>query len=215
MAIDEGVIKFDYRDYQVTSALDDNELQQINPARHRLYQLELIGQYPELNVGYGNISMRQDFQNLFTSDKPQFIISGSQTGHLSELNGEHYTRVVDYDIANNKICAMGPRTEITGASSESLTHGAIYECNTQIAAVIHIHNPKIWQGMLNDNLTHTHKDIPYGTVSMANAVKEKVGKNVKGYLAMAGHEDGVITYGENFDQAMEICLELYKKYSED
>ncbi len=213
--IDEGVIKFDDSNYQLTPALSLLDIQHINPARSQLYQLELIGQYTDLNVGYGNISQRKDFQSLHKSDKPQFIISGSQTGHLSVLNGEHYTRVVDYDLAKNKVCAMGPRTHIKGASSESLSHAAIYECNPAIGAVIHIHNRKIWQGMLNDNLTHTHKDIPYGTVLMANAVKEKVAGKASGYLAMAGHEDGVITYGENFEQAMEICLGLYERYSKN
>ena len=215
LAIDEGVIKFDDRDYNVTPALLESDIQAINQARRQLYQLELIGQYPVENVGYGNISIRQDFQHLYKSDKPQFIISGSQTGHLPILNGEHYTRVVDYDVAKNKIRAMGPRTHIKGASSESLTHGAIYECNPAIGVVIHIHRAKIWQGMLNDQLCHTHKDIPYGTVLMAQAVKEKVAGKVSGYLAMAGHEDGVVTFGENFKEAMEICMELYEKYVGD
>ena len=212
MPIDEGVIKFDDRDYRVTPALSKQEIKEINLARSQLYQLKLIGQYLEFNVGYGKISQRQDFQRLCPSDKPQFVISGSQTGPLAPLTGEHYTRVVDYDITKNKISAMGPRTEINGASSESLTHAAIYLCNPAIKAVIHIHSSAIWLGMLQDNLTHTPKDIPYGTPLMAQAVKDRVGHNKRGYLAMAGHEDGVICYGEDFDTAMEICLTLYKRY---
>jgi len=212
LPIDEGVIKFNDRDYQVTPALSEHDLQEINPVRSQLYQLKLIGQYLEFDVGYGNISQRQDFQSLCPTEKPQFIISGSQTGHLAMLNGEHYTRVVDFDINQNKISAMGPRTHISGASSESLTHAAIYQCNPAIKAVIHIHSNVIWQGMLNDQLTHTPSDVPYGTPLMAQAVKEAVKDNTRGYLAMAGHEDGVITYGENFESAMEICMALYEKY---
>jgi len=212
LPIDEGVIKFNDRDYQVTPALSEHDIQEINPVRERLYQLKLIGQYLEFDVGYGNISQRQDFQSLCPTEKPQFIISGSQTGHLAMLNGEHYTRVVDFDINQNKISAMGPRTHISGASSESLTHAAIYQCNPAIKAVIHIHSNVIWQGMLNDQLTHTPSDVPYGTPLMAQAVKEAVKDNTRGYLAMAGHEDGVITYGDNFESAMEICMALYEKY---
>ena len=212
MPIDEGVIKFNDRDYQVTPALSEHDIQEINPARERLYQLKLIGQNLEFNVGYGNISQRKNLQTLCSTENPQFIISGSQTGHLAILNGEHYTQVVNFDINQNKISAMGPRTHISGASSESLTHAAIYQCNLAIKAVIHIHSNAIWQGMLNDNLTHTPQDIPYGTPLMAQAVKEAVKNNTRGYLAMAGHEDGVITYGEDFERAMEICMALYEKY---
>ncbi len=213
MPIDEGVIKYDDRDYQITPALSDDDIQEINPVRSQLYQLELIGQYHELNVGYGNISQRKNFQQLQPTDKPQFIISGSQTGHLASLTGEHYTRVVDFDINKNKISARGPKTEINGASSESLTHAAIYQCTQAIKAVIHIHSKPIWLGMLKDNLTHTPKDIPYGTPLMAQAVKEVVQDNKSGALAMAGHEDGVITYGENFESAMKHCMALYEKYA--
>ncbi len=212
MPIDEGVIKYDASDYQVTGALRESSIKQIEQVRRQLFTLKLIGHYMEHNVGYGNISQRQDFQSLRTTLSPQFIISGSQTGHLLHLTGEHYTQVIECDIARNKISAMGPRNHINGASSESLTHAAIYQCNTAIQAVIHIHSASIWQGMLNDNLTHTPKNVPYGTPQMADAVKAKVAHNKTGYLAMKGHEDGVITYGENFKQALDICLTLYKQY---
>ncbi len=131
---------------------------------------------------------------------------------MAELTGEHYTRVVDYDLDRNKICAMGPKREIAGASSESLTHAAIYECNDTIKAVIHIHSQSIWQGILNENLCHTAKSIPYGTIEMAMAVKEVLKGKSQGYLAMAGHDEGVITFGQNFKQALVICLKLYKQY---
>lgn len=212
MPIDEGVIKYNARDYQVTAALPESSINEIEPVRRQLFVLKLIGHNTQHDVGYGNISQRKNLQALRATLSPQFIISGSQTGHLARLTGEHYTQVIDCDITTNTVSAMGPRTHITGASSESLTHAAIYECNTAIKAVIHIHSASIWQGMLIDNLTHTPKNIPYGTPQMADAVKAKVARQKSGYLAMKGHEDGVITYGENFNQAMEICLALYKQY---
>ncbi len=212
MPIDEGVIKYDASDYQITPALNESTIREIEQIRCQLFELKLIGHSVEHDVGYGNISQRKNLQNLRATLNPQFIISGSQTGHLPHLTGEHYTRVIDCDIATNKVSAMGPRTHITGASSESLTHAAIYQCNPCINAVIHIHCAAIWQGMLNDNLTHTPKDVPYGTPQMADAVKAKVAMHKSGHLAMKGHEDGVITYGESFSQAMDICLALYKKY---
>ncbi len=218
MPIDEGVIKFNAADFQQTSALDEKLLANINPVRQRLYQLKLIGQYEDINIGYGNISTRLIQSSPLTGalsnmDLSQgqisFIISGTQTGHLAQLTGEHYACVRSIDIQRNSISTTGPIM----ASSESLTHGAIYQSQSEINAVIHFHNAHIWQGMLHDNLTHTSSTTPYGTVEMANEVMQKVGNNSKGYLAMAGHEDGVVTYGGNLNEALIICLNLYRRYA--
>ena len=217
MPIDEGVIKFDATDFIQTAPLDAQLIDEIESVRQRLHQLKLIGQYQDINIGYGNISMGLTQSNQLTGPLSEvelgntqlpFIISGTQTGHLAHLTGEHYTCVRSMNIQRNKISTLGPIM----ASSESLTHGAIYQCNADIHAVIHIHSAQIWQGMLDDNLTHTSDKVPYGTVAMAEEVKLKTGSNVSGYLAMAGHEDGVITYGRNLQEAMKICLGLYKRY---
>ncbi|MEH6344303.1 MAG: class II aldolase/adducin family protein [Bermanella sp.] len=217
MPIDEGVIKFNATDFQQSSALDEKLLANINPVRQRLYQLGLIGQYEDINIGYGNISIRLMQSSPLTGalsnmdlsqEQISFIISGTQTGHLAQLTGEHYTCVRSIDIQRNEISTLGPIM----ASSESLTHGAIYQSQPEINAVIHFHNANIWQGMLHENLTHTSSKIPYGTVEMANEVKQKIGNNIKGYLAMAGHEDGVVTYGGNLNEALDICLVLYQRY---
>lgn len=217
MPIDEGIIKFNVADFQKTCALDDKLLVKINPIRQRLYQLNLIGQYEDINIGYGNISTRLMqsspltgvLSNMDLSPKQiSFVISGTQTGHLAQLTGEHYTCVRSIDIGRNAISTIGPIM----ASSESLTHGAIYQSQPKINAVIHFHNANIWQGMLHDNLIHTSSTTPYGTVEMAYEVMQKIGSNSKGYLAMAGHEDGVVTYGENLNEALDICLNLYQCY---
>ncbi len=64
LPIDDGVVKFDHSDYQVTPALDNKTIEQINAVRCQLYKLNLIGEYPEEKVGFGNISQRINFQHL-------------------------------------------------------------------------------------------------------------------------------------------------------
>lgn len=205
MSIDEGVIKFNQR-LELTGPLTNTCIESINAIRVQLYALKLIGEYPDIKIGYGNISQRTTRNH---SQAHPFIISGSQTGHLPVLDGRHYCHVMDFDLANNSLQAKGP----IQASSESLTHAAIYECNTQIAGVIHIHNREIWQGMIQDDLPHTPANIPYGTLAMAQAVKNVVSLATNGWLAMAGHEDGVICYGKNLQQAFALCQDLYERYS--
>lgn len=203
MSIDEGVIKFTQQ-LQTTAPLANQQIESINIIRNQLYALELIGEYPDIKIGYGNISQR----HASTENQHAFIISGSQSGHIPVLDGRHYCQVLNFDLQQNTIQARGP----IQASSESLTHGAIYECNPAIQGVIHIHSPNIWQGMLMDGRAHTAADIPYGTLAMAKAVKQVIADSTSGYLAMAGHQDGVICYGENLGQAFILCQDLYARY---
>ena len=52
------------------------------------------------------------------------------------------------------------------ASSESLTHAAIYEMDDGIHAVVHVHDPELWQHLKNTFPT-TDPDAAYGTPEMA------------------------------------------------
>ena len=69
-------------------------------------------------------------------DKKGFLITGTQTGEIKNLNREHYTCVTDYNIEKNFIRSEGP----IKASSESLTHAMIYELDPAIKVVIHVHH---------------------------------------------------------------------------
>lgn len=204
--LDEGVVKFDASDFELTQPLEDSLIKELNEVRQQLFELNLIGEYSKEKIGFGNISIR-DVQDGVTK---AFIISGTQTGGLPELNGSHYTQVLDYSLSKNSVCVRGP----IQASSETLTHAALYDHNPSIGAVIHVHSEKIWKGILADNKPHTSASVPYGTPAMADAVKLVAGSSTEGYLAMAGHEDGVITYAQNLQDALKLCLNLYHRYSE-
>ena len=206
--IDDGVIKYDRSNFTQSRPIDSIEYRDLEYWRKKLFLLNLIGEYEEEQVGFGNMSQIFDYSHFSHSPVPQFVITGSQTGKYAELDGRHYTRVLNYNIDHLKIWTMGA----IEASSEALTHAAIYAHNKNIKAIFHIHSEKIWQGMIDDKTDSTAKTIPYGTVEMARATEKCVGKKDSGSFTMLGHTDGVIIYGKNLAEVGELTLKLYEKY---
>ena len=214
----DGVIKFDSGDFTQTDSLSRMEYIDLEKWRKTLHKLNLIGYSRTENVGYGNISKRKNFSSFYSKNtKTQFTITGTQTGKLTDLNGDHYTRVVDFNLTDFSLKIMGP----TMASSESITHAAIYSINCDINVIFHIHSKNIWENMIQDNFDVTYKYIPYGTQEMAQAVQEiikttsqysKSTFKTQGYIAMKGHEDGIIVYGPNLETVGNLTINLYKKY---
>jgi len=64
----------------------------------------------------------------------QFIITGSATGEIPELEPGHYVKVTSFNIDDKCVQCVGPLK----ASSESLTHAAIYLADPDSNAVIHV-----------------------------------------------------------------------------
>lgn len=196
--IDEGVIKYSC-EWVLGEKVDLELIQSLIAWRNYIHQLGLIGVYDN-GIGFGNISIR-------ISDTLQFIISGSQTGHLAQLEPEHYTVVTDFNIEQNHLTCCGP----IQASSESLTHAAIYSVQPQINAIIHVHHPQLWRSLLYQIPT-TRQQVKYGTPAMAaemfrlfaeeNLSQQKI-------LVMAGHEDGFLTFGKDLNEAGEILMQYY------
>lgn len=206
--IDDGVIKYDRSNFSQCAPLAESEYSALEYWRKKLYALNLIGEYPEEKIGFGNMSEEKQYSAFFSSKAPQFVITGTQTGKLADLDGRHYTRVLDYDIDHLKIKMMGP----IEASSEALTHAAIYAYNQQIKAVFHIHSNAIWNGMIADKADFTCGSIPYGTVEMARATEKCIHQKDFGSFCMHGHVDGVIAYGRSLEEVGRIILELNNKY---
>jgi hypothetical protein len=191
----EGVIKYQLKHKQ--SPINETfSFSEINAWRTIIFRLGLIGQNPERyeNLGFGNISQRLNPQNS------QFIISGSQTGHIEQLRQEHYSLVVKADPRKNRIQSCG----LIKPSSESLTHASIYAQDSNIQAVIHVHSPEIWNNTAALNLPHISADIPFGTVEMAIAVEQLFHSgNLQqtSLFTMLGHEDGVVSFGGDMQEA--------------
>ena len=201
----EGVIKYQLKHTQ-QPIIEKISLSEINVWRTIIFRLGLIGQDPERygNLGFGNISQRLNPQSS------QFVISGSQTGHIEHLSPEHYCLVVKADPQKNWIQSCG----LNKPSSESLTHASIYAQDSNINAVIHVHSPEIWNNTAALNLPHISAGIPYGTVEMAIAVEQlfQSGDLQRTSLfTMLGHEDGVVSFGINMQEAaweLIKCLSL-------
>lgn len=194
--MDEGYIKFQC-EWEKTSALPESQIREVNQWRNRLYDAGLIGIYDN-GVGYGNVSVRVH------SSLGQFIITGTQTGGIERLTAAHYTLVTYYSLDNNQVYCQGP----IKASSESMTHAVFYESDTEINAVVHGHHKNLWQHLLHRAPT-SRANVAYGTPEMAQEVKrlfQQTGLSNDKTMVMAGHEDGIVTFGKSVKEASQILL---------
>jgi len=200
MNTQDGVIKYQLHHTQKNVA-DKFSLAEINAWRTVVFRLGLIGRIPGKygDCGFGNISQR------LAADSDQFIISGTQTGHLESLNIDQYCLIVKAEPKENRIHSCG----LCQPSSESMTHASIYAQASEIQAIIHVHSPEIWHNTTALHLPHTAADIPYGTVAMANAVEQlfQSGRLKQSALfSMLGHEDGVMAFGRNMEAAAWVLI---------
>lgn len=196
--IDEGYIKYQCH-WQKIEAIAEKDIKELNPWRKKLYQLGLIGEYDN-GIGFGNLSIR-------IPHTKQLIISGTQTGGIADLTEQHYAKVVDYNWQENYVTCQG----LVKASSETLTHAAIYHALPQINAVVHVHHFSLWSQLL-ERITTTAPDCAYGTPEMAEEIirlcQQTVTQNQR-IIAMSGHESGILTFGTNLNQAGETLLNYF------
>ena len=194
---DEGYIKFNLDWNQEEFTFDDNLFKQVNFYRKKLFDLNLIGIYADEGIGFGNISNR-----LYNN---QFIISGSATGEFTDLKKEHYAVVTEFDISKNKVSCKG----LTKASSESMSHAAIYSSNLKINAVVHVHHQQMWNKYLNV-LPTTDNNAAFGTPEIAYEI-QRLAKNESGIIIMGGHPEGIISYAETVEKAYNIIIKYYNE----
>lgn len=196
--IDEGYIKFQI-DWTPAPPLSLAEIASLNRWRMRLFDAGLIGHYESLGVGFGNVSAR-------IGDSARFVISATQTGHVAKTGPEHYALVTDYDIELNRVVCRGPRQ----ASSESMTHAAIYARDPSTRAVVHVHEEAVWSRSRN-SIPTTRPEAAYGTPEMARELARLYDETdfaALGVAAMAGHEAGLIAIGADIADAATRILEL-------
>jgi len=195
----DGYIKFDCHLAKEKLDIPSELFEPINHWREELWLKCLIGAYPD-GIGYGNISVRLPQSN-------QFYISGTATGGIPELDKIHYPLVEKCDTSLNAIWCRG----LIKASAESMSHAAIYSANSEIGAVVHIHNLQLWEEYLNI-LPTTDKTIEYGTPEMAVEISrimtlpETINKKV---FVMGGHKEGIITFGKTVEEAALTILALH------
>jgi ribulose-5-phosphate 4-epimerase/fuculose-1-phosphate aldolase len=169
---------------------------ELNRYRRKLLELGMIG-VDASGVGFGNLSIRNGAAS-------RFYITGSATAAIPELAPADYARVVAYDFERNWLQCEGS----TIASSESLTHAAVYESDPTARAVIHCHDIKLW-GALLDKAPTTPKRVEYGTPEMAYAVRrlfEATDVEKRKIFVMAAHDGGLVTFGKDLQEAFGILM---------
>lgn len=195
----EGVIRYQMH-WDKGPAPLLGEIAGLLQVRQKLFALRLIGWDEHEHVGYGNISCRH-------SDGHTFYISGTQTSGIEEGTPELFTRVTASDPASNQLSCTGP----VAASSEAMTHGMLYGMDQGIGAVIHVHNAALWES-LSGRVPTTREEAGYGTPEMAAeiaALFSTASLGTRRILVMAGHKDGLITFGATPVAALEVLLSWY------
>jgi len=196
-AYDEGVIKFEAA----------HSLRPLEPRRYLdlacklvawreiLSKTQLVGQDPSRygGAGYGNVSARLGAPSL-GQGRRQFLITGTQTGGKAWLSLDDFCIVEGYDYRRNSVVSTGAILP----SSESMTHGSIYDLSPHIRFVYHAHSPTIWRRARDLRLPTSDPKVGYGTPEMAEEVQRLFRTTAlmeRRVFAMGGHEDGVVAFG--------------------
>ena len=197
--IDEGYIKYTSH-WTDGPPPDADAVALLNQWRQPLFAAGLIGHDARHNVGFGNLSVRAKHGGLF-------IISGTQTGHIDVTTAEHYALVTAVDIDLNSVESTGPLQ----ASSEAMTHAALYMLSPDINAVVHVHSAELWQRHL-DVLPTSDPSVAYGTPEMAREFRRlwhKTSFATEHIAVMAGHADGLVSVDVTLERAAQRLLHLH------
>ena len=193
----DGVIKYNLQ-FTPSKALDISLFRDIEAIRERLFALGLIGVAD--GIGYGNISQRVD--------RASFVITGTQTGDLKNLDANHYSLIEEYNDKDFYLKSSGA----IKPSSEALTHGTIYNLSDEIGAIIHIHSKAIWEFMLKKDYLKTQK-VEYGSIEMideVNRIYSTLNPLKEPKFVMSGHQDGVMCFGKNLKEAELVLLRVLR-----
>ncbi|MEK6933406.1 MAG: class II aldolase/adducin family protein [Nanoarchaeota archaeon] len=210
--VKEGVVKFEKR-HTFSRPIENKNIIELNEWRRILKQQGLIGQNSRKynGVGYGNLSKRLEPYEAPVYNR-RFLITGTQTGYLEYLTEEHYSIVLKYHPEKNLVISEGP----IEASSESMTHGTIYDISTDYRYVFHVHSSDLWRDYKEIDLPNTLECVKYGTPEMAKEVR-RLFKNSdvkkKKIFAMLGHEDGIISFGKTAEEAGEVIIDYLSRTS--
>ena len=205
----DGVIRFEV--IHETRPLEERVLGETACAlaawREILARLGLLGQDPARygGLGYGNVSARLGPFGDAPRGRRRFLVTGTQTGGRRRVTLADFCVVEDYDLARNRVHSSGP----VPPSSESLTHGALYDIAPAARVVLHAHAPEVWRQARALGLPATRDGAQNGTPEMAAEVQRLHREGplaALGILVMGGHEDGVLTFGASASEAGAVLV---------
>lgn len=210
---EEGVIRFQakHRIAALESEVHGAAAHSVLAWRDQLVLAGLVGRDPSRygGVGFGNLSGRlPPFPGL--PGRRPFLITGTQTGGRRSLTLEDLCVVTRYDFESNSVESFGP----VQPSSESMTHGVLYDADPAIRFVFHGHSPAIWERARALGLPATEPRAGCGTPAMCREVQLLLGipDVARGrLLVMGGHRDGVLAFGETAEEAGQALLDLLSR----
>lgn len=203
----EGVTKFSAEHSTRELSLTEREaVRTLRGWRALLFHLGVIGKNPTLYDGaaYGNVSARVP---PFPGERGAraFVVSCTQTGGAAGVDHRDFCVVSACSPRTNRVKSAGP----CPPSSESLTHGALYDLSPTIRAVLHIHAPLLFSRAAELRLPTTDKAVAYGTPEMAKEMARlwrDTNLPDRRVLAMGGHQDGVVAFGATPNDAGQRLL---------
>jgi ribulose-5-phosphate 4-epimerase/fuculose-1-phosphate aldolase len=199
----EGVIQFQaLHDEGPLGAELEGHARALSGWRAVLKALGVVGQDPRRyeGLGFGNLSVRVPPFRGPRGQESAFLVTGTQTGAKERLSLENVCVVERWDLRKNRVWSRGRALP----SSESLTHGAVYDVVPGARAVLHVHAPAIFTRAHALSLPATPPDVGYGTPAMAASVSrlwQETDLRTVRVFVMAGHEDGVVAFGSDLADA--------------
>lgn len=204
----EGVIKFEleHQQRELAPRRFGELAAQLIAWRQVMALTHLVGQKPELyeGAGYGNVSARIGPPNSALGRRA-FLISGSQTSGKPTLTLADFAVVERYDFRRNRVASYGQ----VPPSSESMTHGAIFDLGPHLRCVLHAHSPVLWKQAKVLRIPTTDKGVAYGTPEMAHEVQRLFRETAvleRQILAMGGHQDGLVAFGRSPQEAGQVLI---------
>lgn len=209
----EGLIRFqaDHRTAALDPQLHGVVARRLIAWRDRLVRAGVVGRDPNRygGVGFGNLSGRLP-PFLGPPGARSFLVTGTQTGGRPFLTLADLCVVTRYDPECNWVESFG----LVGPSSESMTHGVLYDADPTICFVFHGHSPAIWEQARALGLPATEPAAGYGTPAVCREVQRLLWdpEVFRGrVLVMGGHRDGILAFGETAEEAGGALLDVLSR----
>lgn len=176
------------------------QLQVISLEKWRVlfYRLGLIGEYPNKKIGYGTLSTRHQVSGL--------LINGAQTGHLSNLQAHHYTRVTEADLKKSSLIAEG----LIPPPRDALAHSQLYDQLSGVKCIFQIHSKSIWKMLKrNEKVEYRRNDLS-NIDSVTKIINQEIKTKQVSTLLCSEGDWGVLSIGPSVDEVGKNILNQYR-----
>jgi hypothetical protein len=98
-----------------------------------------------------------------------------------------------------------------------MTHCAIYDLDSSVEFVFHVHSPEIWRNSARLGIPATAAEVEYGTPAMAGEIRRLFRQSPARFMhivALGGHEDGIIAFGRSAEEAGWTILKYLERSRE-